>query len=183
MGYIFLSEDKHYYSAPHRFIGKKVEVRYNKSTVEIYSNSERIAIHARSPLRGQYTTIKDHLSSSHNFYQKWSPEYFEHLANRHGEHVQQYIRELIEQAEYPEIAYKKCLGIIHLSKHFSSAQINKVCQLAMDQHRKGYRIIKTMLENKMYQIAIEESSTSNHIPEHENINGSAYYNLLIHQLN
>ena len=35
--HVFISEDKHYYSMPHQYIGRKVEIRYNETLVEIYS--------------------------------------------------------------------------------------------------------------------------------------------------
>ena len=41
--YVNLSEDKHYYSVPYHFIGKKVTVLYSQSLVEIYHRYERIA--------------------------------------------------------------------------------------------------------------------------------------------
>jgi len=39
MGHIFLGDDKHYYSVPYQYIGRGVEVRYSRSTVEIYYNN------------------------------------------------------------------------------------------------------------------------------------------------
>jgi hypothetical protein len=62
MGYIFLSEDKHYYRVPYRFIGKQVKVQYTKNHLEIYFNCERIARHLRNQTKGGYTTIQGSLS-------------------------------------------------------------------------------------------------------------------------
>lgn len=94
MGYVFLSQDKNYYSTPYRFIGKKVEVSYNQQIVEIHYKNERIASHSRSFRSGRYTTIKEHLSSSHNFYSSWSPAFFQKLARPHGDAVVQYVKAL-----------------------------------------------------------------------------------------
>jgi hypothetical protein len=37
--HVFISEDKHYYSVPHQYIGKRVELRYNETILEVYSAS------------------------------------------------------------------------------------------------------------------------------------------------
>lgn len=62
MGYIFLSDDKHYYSVPYRYIGKQVEVRYDQDSIGIFYNHERLCTHKRDYRSGKYTSIKDHLS-------------------------------------------------------------------------------------------------------------------------
>ncbi|WP_243770906.1 Mu transposase domain-containing protein [Mucilaginibacter rubeus] len=46
-GHVNLGPDKHYYSVPYRFIGKRVKLLYSRTIVEIYSNYERIALHPR----------------------------------------------------------------------------------------------------------------------------------------
>src|SRR5690554_3786288 len=54
--HILLSADKNYYSVPSRYIGCYVEVQYNKDTVEIFYNRERVTSHKRSFRKGVYTT-------------------------------------------------------------------------------------------------------------------------------
>jgi hypothetical protein len=41
--HVFISEDKHYYSVPHQYIGKRVELRYNETLLEVYSAGSRVA--------------------------------------------------------------------------------------------------------------------------------------------
>jgi transposase len=175
MGYIFLSQNKNYYSVPYRFIGKKVTVSYNQQTVEIHYKKERIATHQRSFRSGHYVTIKEHLSSSHNFYTNWSPAFFQKMARPYGASVVQYIDALIEQAAYPEVAYKQCLGIIALSKTYEKYRLNNACKRGLTFHRYGYHIIKNILENKM---DIQQSAAlipTDEISQHENIRGATYY--------
>jgi transposase len=43
--HIEVREDRHYYSVPHRYIGKKVRVVYTQSTVTIYFQGESVAFH------------------------------------------------------------------------------------------------------------------------------------------
>lgn len=174
MGYIYLSKDKHYYSVPHRFIGKKVQVEYDSQHVEIYLHQERIASHRRDLRPGKYSTIKDHLSSTHRFYQDWSPVFFEKKASAYGEEVVAYVKALIDSKTYPEIAYKQCMGIFSLAKEYSKQRLNNACKRAMNHHRYGYHIIKNILENKM-DFMENNSTPYTTIGEHENIRGAQYY--------
>ncbi|TSD99380.1 IS21 family transposase, partial [Aquimarina algiphila] len=53
--HIYISKDKHYYSVPYNYIGKKVRIIYTKDTVEIYLKQKRIALHKRGLKRYGYT--------------------------------------------------------------------------------------------------------------------------------
>ena len=121
MGYIYLSDTKNYYSVPYRYIGRQVELQYNRETLDIYCQGERIAAHKRVSRPGQYVTIKEHLSSTHRFYSDWSPEYFNKLAGNIGPKTSEYATLLIEQQDYPETGYKQALGILSLKKAFGTA--------------------------------------------------------------
>ncbi|HIP49292.1 MAG TPA: IS21 family transposase [Lutibacter sp.] len=175
MGFVYLHHDKNYYSVPYRYIGYNVEVQYTSEDVEIYYKSERIANHKRNYKRGSYTKKDDHLSSSHKFYKDWSPSYFINWAKKSGNHVAAYTEKLLNQNSYPEIAYKQCLGIINLKKDYSEERLDKACEIAMDQYKHGYHIIKNILINKM-DIADNSSTINPHITEHDNIRGAEFYN-------
>jgi len=172
MGYVFISENKNYYSVPHRFIGKKV----NSQSVDIQYNRARIATHKRSFACGKYITIKDHLSSAHKFYSEWSPDFFKKLAMPLGESVQEYVSRLIESKNYPEIAYKQCLGIINLKSNYDKKRNNTACKYALEMSRCGYHIVEKILKNNM---DLSESplsdSDENHISPHANIRGAQAY--------
>jgi len=115
-GYVYLNEDKHYYSVPYRYISKQMELHYTSKMIEVYYKKERIASHPRDYRSGKYSTIKDHLSSTHRAYSEWNLAYFQTRAERVGEQTKQYITELIEDKPYPEVAYKQALGILSLRK-------------------------------------------------------------------
>lgn len=175
MGFVYLHEDKNYYSVPFRYIGQSVEVQYNSLDVEVYYKSERIAVHKRNYRKGSYTKKDEHLSSAHKFYQDWSPDYFIHWAQKSGPYVQAYVDKLLSQAFYPEIAYKQCLGVINLKKEYTDQRLDKACQMALDQPRFGYHIIKNILVNKM-DLTEKNLITEPHITRHGNIRGPEFYN-------
>jgi len=179
IGYIYFSPDKNYYSVPYRYIGKYTQIQYTDSTVEIYYNHERIATHPRQRSMGTYTTIQDHLSSHHQAYSRWSPEYFIKLANKHGCYVDTLIAQLIAIGDYPEIQYKRAMGIIQLHKPYGSQRLNDVCKIALGAQIYSYQRIKNMLKSKIDLLQSSDdlfsNSTQSHIPEHENIRGASAY--------
>jgi len=175
MGFVYLHEDKNYYSVPFRYIGQSVEIQYNSLDVEIYYKSQRIAVHKRNYRKGSYTKKDEHLSSAHKFYQDWSPDYFIHWAGKSGSSVEAYVGKLLSQASYPEIAYKQCLGVINLKKEYTDQRLDKACQMALNQPRVGYHIIKNILANKM-DLKEQSFITESHITKHGNIRGAGFYN-------
>jgi len=179
MGYVYFSADKSYYSVPHRFIGKNTQIHYTANHVEVYYNHDRIALHVRSKAKGTYSTIKDHLSSSHKAYSQWSPAYFKALAKPHGESVMMFVDQLINQAAYPEIAYKRAMGVIQLHREYGSDRLNNACQRALYADMLSYGRVRNILKNNLdreYQDLENIDQTNTHIPQHENVRGRQAYN-------
>jgi transposase len=177
IGHIYLSEDQNYYSVPHRYVGMHVEVQYNTEVVEIFYKHERIATHSRSYRPGHYSTVKDHMASSHKAYSDWNVPYFEKRAEGIGEHTLRYIRRLLEQYDYPELGYKQSQGILAFARHYSLQRLEKACKRALEYHRSSYRTIENILKNKLD--LDEAEGLFRHvppsIPKHDNIRGSDHY--------
>lgn len=110
-GHVCLGPDKHYYSVPYRFIGKKIKLLYSGSSVEAFYHYERIAIHKRIKSPYNYTTDKDHMASTHQFVAEWTPDKFISWAASIHEDVRLYILKILERKQHPEQAYKSCVGI------------------------------------------------------------------------
>jgi len=175
MGFVYLHQDKNYYSVPFRYVGHTVEVQYNSREVEVYLDSQRIALHKRNYRKGTYTKIDEHLSSYHRFYQDWSPDFFKNWARKSGPHVEAYVNKLLEKAAYPEVVYKQCLGVINLKTDYTDQRLDNACRLALEHPRHGYHIIKNILANKM-DILGQSALERPHIAEHPNIRGARFYN-------
>ncbi|NQY09171.1 MAG: DDE-type integrase/transposase/recombinase, partial [Flavobacteriales bacterium] len=177
MGYVYFSPGKQYYSVPYRYIGKQTQIHYTKDMVEVYYNHDRIATHTRNPTKGSYSTISNHLCSTHNAYKQWSPEYFKALAIKQGEGVLMFIDGLINHNAHPETAYKSAMGVIQLHRQYGSERLNNACQRAWYGNVFKYTIVKNILENNMDKEQIDyEVFNQTHIPQHNNIRGAANYN-------
>ena len=176
MGYVYCGEYKNYYSVPYRYIGKKVELRYDCRTMEIYYGGNRIANHITSQAKGGYVTNKEHLSSNNKAYTEWTPEYFSKLASEKGQSVQKYIDLLIEQKPYPEQAYRQAQGILALCRQYETSRVESACELALQYSKCSYNMIKQIIENKKDQNQqTMDKEIIIPIPRHENVRGSEYY--------
>ena len=174
-GHVSLSVDKHYYSVPYRFIGKKVKLMYSRSVVEVFYHYERIAIHKRIKSPYNYTTDKDHLASAHRFVSDWTPERFLSWAGDIHEDVQLYILKVLDRKQHPEQAYKSCIGILSFGKKVGNDRLTKACQRALGYGLYNYKTIQSILEKGMdlYDDADEKGQLQ--MPLHENIRGENYY--------
>jgi len=171
--------DKHHYSVPHTYVGKKAQVHYNNRIVEVYFDLERIAIHQRSHVPWGYTTIKEHMPSHHQFVMDWSAEKFTKWGQRIGVSVGAYIEKVLQTAGYPEQAYKSCMGILSLGKIFTNERLEKACLRGLTYEKYSYRTIQRILKSKLDQLEEEPESSSQsdleELPPNEHLRGSKYY--------
>jgi hypothetical protein len=176
IGYVYFSPEKSYYSVPYRYIGKSTLIHYTASTVEVYYNHQRIALHKRNYTIGSYNTIKEHLSSTHRARTDWNPDFFKRMAAKHGENVLTLVDQLVTTCDYPETAYKSAMGIVQLHKAYGSERLDKACKLALFAGTHSYRRIGNILKNKQDKLPFqEENSNIPHIPAHSNLRGAAAY--------
>ncbi|MDR0429425.1 MAG: IS21 family transposase [Tannerellaceae bacterium] len=176
---IYLGRDKHYYSVPYTHIGQKASVIYTRSLVRIYCNNECVATHPRKRGFG-YSTIKEHLCSTHQHYMDRSPEYYISLAEKRSAELGRLIRLNFEHEQTPELLYKRCDGLLSLQRKTDPVVFEKACRYAVEQGLLSYKSLQRIIENKTYQMEPntgkdpEETNEEKPAP-HENIRGRDYY--------
>ena len=174
-GHVALGVDKHYYSVPYRFIGKKVKLLYCKKTVEVFYHYERIALHERMKGAYHYTTDKEHLASTHRFVSEWTAERFISWAERIHEDVKLYILKVLDRKQHPEQAYKACLGILSLAKKVGNERLTNACNRALGYGSYSYKTIENILQRELDLGAWPDETNHLNMPEHHNIRGEDYY--------
>ena len=173
-GHVCLGADKHYYSVPYRFIGKRIKLLYTSSQVEIFYKYERIAIHSRQLRKYHYTTNNEHLASAHRYLSEWTPEKFIEEATSIHADVASYIIAVIEHKQHPEQAYKSCSGILNLKRKVGSDRLINACRRAGSFGVYNYPIVMQILEKRLDQIS-DDDKEELPMPEHHNIRGEDYY--------
>lgn len=174
--YVSLSEDKHYYSVPYRYIGKKVTLLYSQSLVEVFYRYERIAVHERDRRPYKYTTVDDHLASKHRFITEWNPETFIAKAEEVGIPCRDYIIGIISCKQHPEQAYRSCQGVLSFASRAGKDRLNNACLRAMQYNDYGYHTIKAILEKGLDRDVSGDEPNLPDVPIHPNIRGPKYYN-------
>jgi len=172
-GHILLGEDKHYYSVPYTLIGTKVRVVYTRSKVSIYSKLDLVATHLRNYKPGTYTSEKNHLCSTHNYYLDRSPDYYISRARSISAPFCDYVKKMFGQNKPPEQLYRQCEGLLKLARTNAIDVVNKAFNMALEADTFSYGFVKNIIENKTYDNQLP--SLFEPLPRHQNIRGGKHY--------
>ena len=175
-----VSFDKHNYSVPYQFVGKKVDIRAAAKTIEVLYKGKRIASHKRSYKKGGYETLKEHMPPSHQKYAEWTPKRIMSWAEKYGSNVRELVELIMLGHIFPEQGYRACLGIIRLANRFTSERLDAACARALKYNALSYKSVKNILVKELDK-KNEFSTTSSTPKDHENIRGAAYYNKSINK--
>jgi transposase len=174
--HVQLSEDRLYFSVPYQFVGKKVKVMYDKRTVEVYLNHERIALHIRKLPHKVYTTIAEHMPPEHAHMQQikgWNKEDLLAKAKQLGAAVHQAAVLILSNNFYVEQNYKACFGLLMLDKKYGTPRLEAACNRALTGTRVNYTMIRNILKRGLDKLPLQPELFST--PEHDNIRGAEHY--------
>jgi transposase len=172
--HIYLTIDKHYYSVPLTLIGCKVKVIFTRTMVYIYHDGKQVAVHIRNYQNGTYTSIENHLCSTHQHCLNRSPQYYTSIAAKRCKTLHSLFELIFSQNRYPEQLYNTCDGLLSLHRKSDTLAFEKACQLAIDHRQTTYTFIKNILANKMTSIT-QEPTDDKPLPQHNNLRGKQYY--------
>ncbi len=167
--------DGHYYSVPHSLVKREVEVRLTATSVEFFHGSQRVALHARSSLRGAHSTQPDHMPKAHRAHMEWTPGRFLNWAIEIGPNTRDLVRHLLERKSHPEQGYRSCLGLLGLSKRYGYARLEAACERALALKAPTRRSVLSILRRGLDRVPLPEEETTITLRTHENVRGAAYY--------
>jgi transposase len=168
--------DGHNYSVPYRLLHETLDVRLATATIEAFRKGERVAAHARSYIRGGYTTLKEHMPPGHRAYAEWSPARFIQWASKIGADTARLVEKILASRPYPEQAYKACMGIMRLERDYEPARVEAAAQRALRFNACSYRSMQSILAAGLdRQTEPGEPLKQLTLPFHQNIRGQEYY--------
>jgi transposase len=167
--------ERHYYSVPHAYARRKIEIRYSAQTVEVYCHGERIASHARSKREGGCTTIREHMPQEHQAILDWTPDRLQAEAKSIGEFAALLIERVFKIARHPLQGAKSSLGILRLEKYFGADRLNRACERALYIQSISYKSIRSILKKGLDHLPHPEAPPPSPAIEHSNIRGAEYY--------
>lgn len=166
--------EHHYYSVPHLYIGKHIDIRATNKTIECFFQQKRIALHALSDKKYQFTTQPDHMPKSHQEHHQFSEARLKNWARQIGESTVVFIEQMIKARRFPEQAYRACLGLLRLSKIYSDMRLDKACAKGLLIGATRYQQIESLLKNKLEEVPFTNPIIPS-LPLHTNIRGATYY--------
>lgn len=181
--HVVMGEDWHFYSVPYQCVGKEVNIIYDTECVEIYYQLERIAFHRRNYKKHGITTLLEHMPEHHRkmaIQRGWTPDYYLKQASDNGPHTKEFFEKLMKSKISVHQAYGPFLGIMRLIKQYGGPRVEAACKRALTGNRYNYKVVATILENKMDRIedGLPEKPP---MPHHENLRGpQAFVNKMKH---
>ena len=168
--------ERHYYSVPHALVGHDVELRVTPSTVEVLFRNRRVASHARSSMRGAYTTVGDHMPASHRAHREWTPARLIDWAGTVGAATRSVVTHILESKPHPEQGYRACLGMLQLSRRYGAKRLEAACARAVLIGAFSRRSVLSILQNGLDQQPVHKTLYADTpMPEHGNVRGSDYF--------
>lgn len=177
--HVYLGCDKHYYSVPYKYIGKRAKVIYTRDVVSVYIDGEKVAVHCRDRRPGSYTTDKTHMPSYYDDYVMASPKRYIERGYRASVLLGRIIENIFDRHknQVPEQYYKGCDGLLHLQKVTDPLLFDKACKAALKYGQCSYKFVNQMVRTKCAGLPSEEPVEQDLFPtqEHANIRGRNYY--------
>jgi transposase len=177
--HVYLGRDKHYYSVPYKYIGRRTKVIYTRDMVSIYIDGEKVAVHSRDRRPGGYTTDKKHMPSYYDDYVMASPQRYIERGYKASSLLGMIIEHIFGEHKnmVPELFYKGCDGLLHLQKVTDPILFDKACKAAIKYGQYSYRFVNQMVMTKCAGLEAGEPAEQDLFPpqDHENIRGRNYY--------
>ena len=165
-----------YYSVPYQLAGKVVRARYTSTTVEIYHENKRVAVHQRGPGKGVAATISDHMASAHRAMVEWTPSKIISWGKGHGPYTGELFEEILATKPHPEMGFRTCLGILSRAKGQDNSCIEAVSRRMLELKLYRVKNFKNILSNKSYEQDLAEplemTPPDSH---HDNVRGEECY--------
>jgi len=166
--------EEHYYSAPHKFVHEKLDIRVTEFIVEIFFKGERVAAHQRSYVKHGYTTLKEHMPETHQKYLEWPPSRIIAWGQKTGPNMADLMGKIMAGRLHPEQGYRSCFGILRLGRHYSAERMESAAKRAVDYRAYSFRAVRNILEKGLDK-SVKSAAIQPSFGAHENIRGGQYY--------
>lgn len=162
--------ERRYYSVPYRLIGKTVDLRLTRHTVEVFYRGQAVATHLRQDGQRRFITDPGHRPERHRAVIELNHERLLERAEAIGPATAAVLREQVHRRTHPDEALRASLGILRLAHDFSSAALEAACARAVELRTYSYRAIRALIVTPP-----APSPDSSPTPEHDNVRGARYF--------
>jgi transposase len=168
--------DGHCYSVPFTLRQERLELRYTATTVEVFHQGHRVAVHLRQFIRGRHTTVPAHMPHSHQQHLAWTPARLIRWAGTLGPAVEALVTTMLDERAHPEQGYRSCLGLLRLGKQYGEARLDAACARALRGGARSYRHVASILKTGLDRLAAATEGPAEPPPLlHDHLRGPHYY--------
>lgn len=130
--------NKGQYSVPSRYIGHKVDVKYNDHLVFIYYNRTEIAKHSIIPKheRNGIRTDESHLPMP--LRRDLTPDMLRDIARDIGPNAFEVVRRMFDEAKVEEQSLQTVKSILAIADIYTPEILDKACKLSLKQYHMPY---------------------------------------------
>lgn len=136
---------------PHRYVGRKVDLRVGESTLSIYHAGKRIATHRLLPayVKNGYSTDEAHMPEAFAR-PEWDDARIRGWAKKIGPSCAAVVDRIFDRAKVKEQAYNPSLSVLNLSKKYGEERLEAACAHAPPRlGSPRYRHLKAILDSNL----------------------------------
>jgi hypothetical protein len=150
-----------YYSVPHQYIGKKVDVKVTHSLVRIFFENQEISLHERATKKWEYKRKIEHAPPFQEAVLQSSREGLLLLAEEIGSFTYQLVKAILDHPSVDKL--KPARLLLTLGTKYSKDRIEKACQRALSNKLFSYKSVKSILEKNLDSQPVKPPSNSEKI--------------------
>lgn len=176
----YVTLNKHHYSVPVEYIGKRVDIIYDADTLQVFHGMRLVTTHNRDDRPHEYTRKESHnLPGRHGSYEKDLDEIYQRAASIDNI-VLTYLKEVAALKKYPPLAFRACRGIMSLEKKYGLERLVAACACAAQGRRYGYNEVKDILDKGedadfLSPDTVDGQEAPSVPTRHKNIRGREYF--------
>lgn len=176
--HVYVGQDETFYSVPYQYATRQSTVVYSSTTVEIFVDNQRVAIHQRAYYTGsqQYQTKKEHMPKSHQEWTKsrgYDAAHFLVQAEKIGPATHWAVQRILLSRIHEAQSYSSCLGVLSFVKKYGAERLELAALRCQATEKASYNMIKNILSRNLDSEPEQLSLFSP--PKHENIRGPQAY--------
>jgi transposase len=145
---------RNFYSLPHKFVGRQVDLKYSNKMVHAYSDSELIYSHQLGKGHGQYFTNENHYPEEKLVVLQMNIQSIYKRAEKVGENTLMLVNRLFKMPRFPLKNLRKVQAVMGMTKKYSTEAIEYACGVSLERNKYGYYFLNSCAKNYRKQIDV-----------------------------
>ncbi len=150
--HVKVGSEQHLYSVPYTCVSKKAIVLWDLEEIEIYVDSERVAVHKRD-YGNKPTTLEHHMPENHRAYHRSRNCDAKSLLDRAllvGPETRWAVDRLLSSRIFPQQSYGNCNNLLAMGVKYGEERLETTCRMIHQQcEAVTLAMVKNILQNNL----------------------------------